>query len=680
IRDEVDRWNERKPLAFQQLIEGNSFDGEEAERLRRWTVIRTAVLPNMALTAIHEAKSSGLVPEDLYRLSRLKGGGAGPDGFSGGYDGLAIAAGLYEEYERLLRSRSLMDYDDAILGALRVLADPPLRTRWQSQIFGVFEDEAQDSSPLQNKLISILAAFPPEERTTEGESPEAEALTQDAALRGDISGSPQLSLSRGALGGGGDLNLIRVGDPNQAINSTFTPADPVFFRRFCQACAESESLAEMNQSGRSSEVLIKAANFALHWINQQFAEENPADYSSDRPTPKPHYTLPSLPQTIYPVAPDDPQPDANPTPLGPGLEIDRPNTIHDTADNIARRALRLFKKYPNYSAAVLVRTNDQGRFLADTFSDLYGDALPIYEVGRSDRQSHVPGELLCLLRFIERPHSPDNLKAALKVLGDRKLIESQDLDRLASRPEGFLYPSPLEPRHSDRRRTAQKICTALLRARLELTPYNLISFVCFTMGYDPTELATAEKLIDELRQRGAGDGRLGTILQHLSPLVTNETFTPVDAEGNAESAYMRTGQLTIITKHKAKGLDWDAVFIPFLQANNIPGKPNPPLPANFLGDIDLAECIRAQLRTYIQNPDVQILPALEDAWRQANQLKLAENYRLLYVALTRAKRYLYLAAENQAPFTWNNIDNIQNLSLCPIISPLEQHFHPAKLG
>ncbi|MGD1936835.1 MAG: ATP-dependent helicase [Cyanophyceae cyanobacterium] len=670
IRDSVDRWIERNPMAFQQLIEGNGFDGEEAERLRRWSVLRTAVLPNMALTAIHEAKSSGLLPDDLYKLSQLKVDSGRVDDFVVAYDGLAIAAGLYEEYERLLRSRNLMDYDDAILGALRVLEDPQLRSRWQSQIFGVFEDEAQDSSPLQNRLISILATLPPYQGGTEGGSSETQALTKDSGKGGDSLGSPHPPLIRGAFAGD-DLNLIRVGDPNQAINSTFTPADPIFFRRFCQRCGDRDSLAEMNQSGRSSEVLIKAANFALNWINQKFAEDNPAYYNDE---PKPAIALPFLPQTIYPVASDDPQPDANPDPLGPGLEIDRPDTIHDTAENIARRALRLFKKYPSYSAAVLVRTNDQGRFLAETFEDRYGDRLPVYEVGRSDRQSHVPGELLRLLRFIERPHSPDNLKAALKVLGDRKLIESQDLDRLASRPEGFLYPSPLEPRHSDRRRQAQKICTALLRARLALTPYNLISFVCFTLGYDPTELATAEKLIDELRQRGAGDGRLGTILQHLSPLVANETFTPVDAEGTAESAYMRSGQLTIITMHKAKGLDWDAVFIPFLQANNIPGKPNPPLPANFLGEIDLAECIRAQLRTYIQNPEVQVLPALEEAWREANQLKLAENYRLLYVALTRAKRYLYLAAEHQAPFSWNNLDNLQGMQSCPLVQPLEREF------
>ena len=40
--------------------------------------------------------------------------------------------------------------------------------------------------------------------------------------------------------------------------------------------------------------------------------------------------------------------------------------------------------------------------------------------GEQDRQTQVPEEMLTLMRFIERPHSPDYMKAALRVLVDRK--------------------------------------------------------------------------------------------------------------------------------------------------------------------------------------------------------------------------------------------------------------------
>jgi DNA helicase-2/ATP-dependent DNA helicase PcrA len=106
------------------------------------------------------------------------------------YDVLKIAAGLYERYQNLLAQRGFIDYDDMILGALRTLQDSDSRRFWQTRCFAVFEDEAQDSSPLQTQLLELLAVDP--------ENPYAEP------------------------------NLVRVGDPNQAINSTFTPADPVF--------------------------------------------------------------------------------------------------------------------------------------------------------------------------------------------------------------------------------------------------------------------------------------------------------------------------------------------------------------------------------------------------------------------------------------------------------------------
>jgi DNA helicase-2/ATP-dependent DNA helicase PcrA len=52
------------PRHYQRLIEGVKFDGEETERLRRQSVLRTEVLPNLAWKVIQEAKSSGLQPQD----------------------------------------------------------------------------------------------------------------------------------------------------------------------------------------------------------------------------------------------------------------------------------------------------------------------------------------------------------------------------------------------------------------------------------------------------------------------------------------------------------------------------------------------------------------------------------------------------------------------------------------
>ncbi|MBW4581929.1 MAG: ATP-dependent helicase [Tildeniella nuda ZEHNDER 1965/U140] len=609
IRTCVEQWISANARHYQTLLEGRQFDGEETERLRRQSVLRTEVLPALATTVIHEAKSSGLLPDDLRSHNEV----------DDPYAVLTIAAGLYEFYQTQLRFRNLIDYDEMILGALRVLDDAQVRQSWQQQVFAVFEDEAQDSSPLQTRLLEILAADP------------ADPTNRDRT------------------------NLVRVGDPNQAINSTFTPADPIFFREFCEVCEAHDRLATMTQAGRSSRPIFEAANFVLQWVNQ----------SKLAGTEQPFRV-----QTIRPVAADDPQPNANPAPEGRGLELYTPEDVYQTVERIGQRALQLLKQHPQGRSAVLVRTNDQGRFVAKELYRWYGDTLSVYEVGQRDRQSHVPAEMLTLLQFLDRPHSPDNLKAALTVLVARKRIPTQDLNAIVSFPEQFLYPGPLDPVQPEAVVEARRYCNSLLNARLQLPPAQLIPFLALTLDYEQTELATADKLTERIAQQ-TSSSTLAAILGILNEIVASEQFEPVDAE-DGEERYTRPGQLTVITMHKAKGLDWDYVFIPFLHEQTIPGSQWIPPQAQFLGDFTLAEVARAQIRASLHNQFP--LPSIATAWERAKNLKTAEEFRLLYVAMTRAKRLLWLAAARRAPFTWNKPENLQDREPCPVLPALMERF------
>ena len=80
-------------------MEGMQFDGEETERLRRQSDLRTEVLPDLATAVIHEAKSSGMTPEDLHQLSHQS---------TDAYQILKISAGLYEQYHTLMRDRDFI--------------------------------------------------------------------------------------------------------------------------------------------------------------------------------------------------------------------------------------------------------------------------------------------------------------------------------------------------------------------------------------------------------------------------------------------------------------------------------------------------------------------------------------------------------------------------------------------
>jgi DNA helicase II / ATP-dependent DNA helicase PcrA len=628
IEDTVQLWLSQHPESYRCLLAGESFDGEETERLRRQSVIRTEVLPSLAFNAVREAKSSGLSPDHLWEMARLD-----PDR----YDILGISAGLYQAYQELLESRGYLDYDEMIAGALRVMSDPTACRLWQQQVHAVFEDEAQDSSPLQERLLRQLAGIP---------------------------NQPELP-----------PNLIRVGDPNQAINSTFTPADPRYFRDFCQECSEivdrnSQSrLEKMEQAGRSTQIIMDAANFVLDWGNTSLKPPTQIGLTNTAQNPESVFWL----QTIRPVSDGDAQP--NPISQDGGVELHVPLDVYESVRSIEQRLTTLFKVNPGANAAILVRENRQAKFIFDRLADWQRvhPEIKIYEAGEGDRTSKIPGEMLTLLQFITRPHSAEYLKAALKVLLERKLIDAQDLDALAVLPEQFLYPSILEPPQTATVARAREICGQLLQSRLTLPHYQLISYLADRLNYQSSALATADKLADRIALQTYGRSSIYTAIEVLQEIVTTEGFENID--DGSESRYTAAGQVTIITMHKAKGLDWDYVFMPFL-SDKIPGELWTPKGAKFLGDFTLAEVARAKIRAHLHQ---QSLPTPKAAWDLANYLKQGEDLRLLYVAITRAKKLLWLAAEKEAPFLWNRFnwqqrDRLQASKPSPLFTALCDQF------
>jgi DNA helicase II / ATP-dependent DNA helicase PcrA len=617
LRQSVEQWTHAAPLLYRTLLEIGNWDGEEGDRLRRQSALRSDILPHLAQITIHEAKSSGLTPVALYDLARQV-----PDEVPI----LAIAAGLYEQYDALLRRERLMDYDDMIVSALNVLENPEILTYWQQQILAVFEDEAQDSTPLQTQLLHQLAT------------------------RSESVGAP---------------NLVRVGDPNQAINSTFTPADPLFFRQFCHQNAQQHTLATMDQSPRSCLAILDAANFLVQWANRSgiAGEEKPF-----------------TPQAIAPVSIDTFHNTLhNPTPIGRGIELLLPKDVYQTIDQIGQRAIALHRNDPTLRMAVLVRENKQARCIAEvlTTPKRYGLAvdlaeLPVYDVGASDRRSHVPEEMLTMLQFVAHPHLPDYFKAALTTLAKRQIIPTQDFNRLVAEPEQILYPTILTPVDATLQ-PLQTICRQLLEARFALPLSQLILYAAALLEYDAAELATADKLARRLHQQLDPQFTCQLALETLQDIVSSERFEGVELDD--DNRYTRAGQLTLITMHKAKGLDWDVVFIPFLHESVLPGSLRVPIVAQFIGDFTLAEVARAQIRAVLHQ---ETLPSAPEAWQSAKELKTAEEFRLLYVAMTRAKRLLWMSAAQKAPFSWGLFDwerqpQLDQQKPCPFIPALRRY-------
>jgi len=98
-------------------------------------------------------------------------------------------ASFYKYYAENLKEFNLIDYDDMLSGSVKLLEEnPDILDYYQNICMYLIEDEAQDSSLIQQKLITLL--------------------------------------------GGKYKNIIRCGDVNQSITATFSNADVEGFRKF----------------------------------------------------------------------------------------------------------------------------------------------------------------------------------------------------------------------------------------------------------------------------------------------------------------------------------------------------------------------------------------------------------------------------------------------------------------
>ena len=123
---------------------------------------------------------------------------------------------VFLEYQRSIKSLNMIDYDDLLILALDLLkGNLKVREYYQNLAHFVIEDEAQDSSSIQQELINII------------------------------------SRKHG--------NIIRCGDVNQAITGTFTNSDTSGFKKFIQ----NNENTKMNYSARNSTGVINAANILI---------------------------------------------------------------------------------------------------------------------------------------------------------------------------------------------------------------------------------------------------------------------------------------------------------------------------------------------------------------------------------------------------------------------------------
>jgi DNA helicase-2/ATP-dependent DNA helicase PcrA len=562
------------------------------------------LVTSIALAFIRSAKDNRLSPEKLQALLA-----SAPAPLPLAEMGLTI----YSDYQRALTYRGAVDFDDLIRLAIDLLENDPeflerLRYRWPY----ILEDEAQDSSKLQEQILRLLA--------------------------------------------GPQGNWVRVGDPNQAIFETFTTASPEHLIEFIHT--EADQYRELPDSGRCQPSIIDLANQLISWVNDA------------HPVAKARGAL-TVP-FIHPAPAGDPQPNPPDDPEGLKL-IGRKYTPEEEVEAVVKSIARWLPEHPEATLAVLVPRNQRGVDVIDALKRRNIDFVELLGSSASTRQA--AGRLGDVVSALADPQSSAHMAKAF--LAWRQKEEESANDELARQVAQWLskctavesFVSPRTDRDwlatlpsaseggkgaSEQVRQELEAFRMVLR-RWQATTLLPVDQMILTLGQDlftaPNDLALAHKLALVLHQvsRDHVDWRLPELNGELSLIARNERrflgFSEDDA-GFDPSHY--AGKVVVTTMHKAKGLEWDRVYL--MSVNNYDF---PSLQANdryisekwFVRDaLNLEAETLAQLQAVTTNNEYDWYEPGQ-ASRQARLDYVRERLRLLYVGITRAKKELVI--------TWN---------------------------
>ena len=518
---------------------------------------------------------------------------------------------LYALYQRYLQTRSGLDFDDLIWRAIETLEQDPtllanLRRRWPY----ILEDEAQDSSPLQEKILARLT---------------------------------------GETG-----NWVRVGDPNQSINSTFTAADPRYFRRFLrQPGVRALSLSE---SGRCARPIMALANQLVRWACQEHPEDAVRQMAFE-------------PQDMLPTGPDDKQ--QNPPDEACHIHIaEKPfATTEAEAEYVARVAASYIQRYPERTMAILCPSSRQGEKVVKALQTIT-PPVPFDDLLRTTPQTRQVAQVLATVcAFLGDPISSSALAKVYESLAEEGYLGAiagpalrQQLVWVRSlAPHDLLFPrgsadlSALLPANvALSREDARALTTFAAKLARWVRAASLpIDQLLLTIAQDlfktPADLAICHTLASSLR--GAAEmyphWRLKQFAEELWQVAHNRRA--LSGLSLADAGYTaQKGRVVVTTLHKAKGLEWDAVLLTAVDSLEFPATCADAFrdePYFLPGRAPAVEARKTLERWFSQEEGAEA-PRHEPV-EEARLEYIAERLRLLYVGLTRARYDLALTwAEN----------------------------------
>lgn len=470
---------------------------------------------------------------------------------------------FYEAYQLSMSSNNLVDYDDMLISSVSLLEKhPDILAHYQELCQYIIEDEAQDSSAVQQRLIGLLSKK--------------------------------------------HQNLIRCGDINQAITTTFSNADVEGFRKFI----ETSHNVKMDCSQRCCEDVWKLANALVE-------QSDDCEYTQNA----------FFKQYMRPVD------GKNPTETN---AINAQIFENTTAEKnfVLKEIKKLFDKNESATIGILLRNNYQ----VAEWTKFINDA-GFKSITRSEclEQKGVFRTIFAVLQMINEPFNNDVIANSYETLAEYGFYAP----RLHSAIRNYETPF------------VQMCADDIENPYLTQFYWDLTYWLSFS-SISADELAIKiglhyyrgeiEKsnvyLISTLIKRISSGGDFTYIvekLQELSkkPSLSGFKFFSEEDESNRE---FLSGKVQIMTLHKSKGDEFDYVFLPEMAEKNL--------------TIDFEQIKVKSSTSFMEqvkafNPNYK----LKSEYDLKKEL-VEENLRLLYVAITRAKRKLYITvAEKTKSFS-----------------------------
>lgn len=477
---------------------------------------------------------------------------------------------FFKEYQAQLREANLIDYDDILIMSVKLLENnPDILEYYQNICEYIIEDEAQDSSGVQQRLIGLLS--------------------------------------------GKHKNLIRCGDINQAITTTFSNADVEGFRRFI---AEADTTVEMNHSQRCTQDVMTLANNLVNFGNEIL--------------PKAFFT--SYMQGV-----------TGKNPVSENAIFSRVFENAFAERNFVLKEIKnILTRNKNATIGILLRNNYQVASWAGFIND-----AGLKSITRSESlgQKGVFNTIFSILKFIQNPFDNEVLVSTYETLADLGFYKQRLQLEIRASEKPFIE------------KDGDGIESAALAQFLWDMQYWLNSstlpleelVIRIGLFYYTSDIEKSNVyLIAILVKRLNASGKFDLTLQRLEELAKKPTLSGFKFFSEEEDKDAMRGKVQIMTLHKSKGDEFEYVFLPEMAEKNLSI------------DVDKA-------KTKASTIFMEEVRAFNPSYKSKSELELREfnseeSLRLLYVAITRAQLKLYITTSAKAK-GWGNKETEQEPSV-----------------